>query len=171
MSVVELSEQAAHSLSVEDALVALDSSADGLSEEEAQLRLRFHGPNRLPEPERDGPIKRFLKHFDDILIYILLAAAALKAAMGEWIDFGVILAVAVINAVIGFVQEGRAEHALEGIKNMLSADAQVRRDGAWVSVPAEELVPGDVVRVAAGARVPADLRLIEASNLRARRPR
>ena len=157
----------AHSLDVASALAAVDSSQDGLSTEEARRRLASHGPNRLPEPERDGAIKRFLKHFEDILIYILLAAATLKAAMGEWIDFWVILAVAVINAVIGYVQEGRAEHALEGIKNMLSADAQVRRDGAWVSVPAEELVPGDVVRVSAGSRVPADLRLIEASNLRA----
>lgn len=157
----------AHSLDVASALAAVDSSQDGLSTEEARRRLASHGPNRLPEPERDGAIKRFLKHFEDILIYILLAAATLKAAMGEWIDFWVILAVAVINAVIGYVQEGRAEHALEGIKSMLSADAQVRRDDAWVSVPAEDLVPGDVVRVAAGSRVPADLRLIEASNLRA----
>ncbi len=163
----ETSAAPAYSLTVEQALAGLDTAADGLSSEQARQRLASHGPNRLPEPERDSALKRFLKHFDDILIYILLAAATLKAAMGEWIDFWVILAVAVINAVIGYVQEGRAEHALEGIKNMLSADAQVRRDGAWVSVPAEELVPGDVVRVSAGSRVPADLRLIEASNLRA----
>ena len=170
MSVVEQSEThtpPAYSLTVQEALAELGSTDAGLTGEQARERLASHGPNRLPEPERDSAIKRFLKHFDDILIYILLAAATLKAAMGEWIDFWVILAVAVINAVIGYVQEGRAEHALEGIKNMLSAEAQVRRDDAWVSVPAEELVPGDVVRVSAGSRVPADLRLIEASNLRA----
>ena len=77
-----------------------------------------------------------------------------------------ILAVAVINAVIGFVQEGRAEHALAGIRTLLSAEAQVRRDGEWGHVPADQLVPGDIVRVSAGSKVPADLRLLEASNLR-----
>ncbi|MEN0071454.1 MAG: HAD-IC family P-type ATPase, partial [Propionicimonas sp.] len=157
----------AHALGVDEALSELGSSPAGLTSEEARERLAGHGPNRLPEPPRDSAVKRFLKHFDDILIYILLAAATLKAALGDWIDFWVILAVAVINAVIGFVQEGRAEHALEGIKSMLSAEAQVRRDGEWRSIPAENLVPGDIVRVSAGAKVPADLRLIEASNLRA----
>ena len=94
------------------------------------------------------------KHFDDVLIYILLAAAVLKAILGEWIDFWVILAVAVISAMIGFIQEGRAENALEGIRKMLSLNAHVRRDGRWQEVPAEELVPGDVVRVRSGDKVP-----------------
>lgn len=156
----------AYALGADAALAATGSSADGLQSAEAATRLASHGPNRLPEPPRDGAIKRFLAHFDDILIYILLGAAALKAAMGEWIDFWVILAVAVTNAVIGFIQEGRAEDALAGIKSMLSADAQVRRDGEWTSVPADELVPGDIVRVSAGSKVPADIRLIEANNLR-----
>ena len=157
---------AAYSRDVADVLAGLAAGVDGLSSEEAARRLAEHGPNRLPEPARDSAVKRFLKHFDDILVYILLAAAALKAALGEWIDFWVILAVAVINAVIGYVQEGRAEHALAGIRSMLSAQAQVRRDGEWVAVPADELVPGDLVRVTPGDRVPADLRLVEASNLR-----
>ncbi len=156
----------AYSRDITDVLAGLDVTQDGLTQDEAARRLAAHGPNRLPEPARDGPLKRFLSHFDDILIYILLGAAALKAALGEWIDFWVILAVAVINAAIGYVQEGRAEHALAGIRSMLSAEAQARRDGEWVSVPAEDLVPGDLVRVTPGARVPADLRLVEASNLR-----
>ena len=156
----------AYALSVAETLESLGVSPEGLSPDEAAQRLASNGPNRLPEPPRDGPLKRFFSHFDDVLIYILLGAAALKAAMGEWIDFWVILAVAVINAVIGFVQEGRAEEALAGIKAMLSSEAQVRRNGAWVSVPADQLVPGDLVRVAPGSRVPADLRLVEASNLR-----
>ena len=156
-----------HALTAADVLASLDSTQAGLSSDEAARRLSSHGPNRLPEPTRDGAVKRFLKHFDDVLIYILLAAATLKAALGDWIDFWVILAVAVINALIGFVQEGRAESALQGIRNMLSAEAQVRRDGEWKSVPAEDLVPGDIVRVLPGSRVPADLRLVEASNLRA----
>ena len=157
----------AHALSSADALAAAASSSDGLSSAEAHSRLAAHGPNQLPEPARDNVLIRFAKHFHDVLIYILLGAAALKAALGEWVDCGVILAVAVINAVIGFVQEGRAERALDGIKRMLSDDAQVLRDGEWGSVPADQLVPGDIVRVRAGSRVPADLRLIEASNVRA----
>ena len=99
-------------------------------------------------------MRRFLRQMDDVLIYILLAAAALKAIIGDWVDFGVILAVALLNGVIGFVQEGRAEKALEGIAKMLSSTAAVRRDGDWLEVPAEELVPGDLIRVRAGDRDP-----------------
>ena len=157
---------AAHALSPDETLAALEVTDAGLGSAEAAARRQRYGPNRLPEPPREGAVRRFLRHFDDVLIYILLAAATLKAALGEWIDFWVILAVAVINAVIGFVQEGRAEQALAGIKNMLSAEAQVRRDGEWVRVPTEQLVPGDVVRVSAGSKMPADIRLLEASNLR-----
>ncbi len=156
----------AHARSGAEVLAALAATADGLSGIEASQRLASHGPNRVDAAAAEPAWKRFLRHFDDVLIYILLGAAALKAAMGEWIDFGVILAVAVINALIGFIQEGRAEQALAGIRNMLSAEAQVLRDGEWTHVPAEELVPGDIVRVAAGDKVPADLRLLEASNLR-----
>jgi len=150
----------------DEVLTALGSSAAGLTGDEAARRLAEVGPNRLPEPEREGPVKRFLRHFDDILIYILLASAVLKAVLGEWVDFWVILAVAVINAVIGFVQEGRAEDALAGLKQMLSSNAQVRRDGGWQEVDADQLVPGDVVRLRSGDKVPADMRLLEAVNLR-----
>ena len=156
----------AYALPATEVCAALGSGADGLSADAARRRLAEVGPNRIEAAAAEPSWLRFLRHFDDILIYILLAAAALKAAMGEWIDFWVILAVAVINAAIGFVQEGRAESALAGIRKMLSTDAQVRRDGEWTRVPAEELVPGDVVRVTAGAKVPADLRLFEAANLR-----
>ncbi|WP_428533828.1 HAD-IC family P-type ATPase [Propionicimonas sp.] len=156
----------AHSLRADAVLEALAADAGGLTTAAAQDRLRSHGPNTIPEPPADPAWKRFLSHFDDILIYILLAAAALKVALGEWVDFWVILGVAVINAVIGYVQEGRAEQALAGIRNMLTDDAQVLRDGEWGNLPAENLVPGDIVRVSAGSKVPADLRLIEASNLR-----
>ena len=156
----------AHSLTAAEVLAALDAQPEGLTSDAAALRLAAHGPNAIPDPPADPAWKRFLSHFDDILIYILLAAATLKAALGEWIDFWVILAVAVVNAVIGFVQEGRAEQALAGIRTLLSAEAQVRRDGEWGHVPADQLVPGDIVRVSAGSKVPADLRLLEASNLR-----
>ncbi|HQR79510.1 MAG TPA: cation-transporting P-type ATPase [Actinomycetota bacterium] len=148
-----------------EVLAGLDSTVEGLSASEATRRASEYGPNRLPEPPRDSLLKRVLKHFDDVLIYILLAAAVLKAIMGEWIDFWVILAVAVISAMIGFIQEGRAENALAGIKNMLSLDATVKRDGHWIQIPADELVPGDIVRVKSGDKVPADLRLLQAVNL------
>jgi magnesium-transporting ATPase (P-type) len=152
--------------SPDDVLAGLDATRDGLSRSESARRLDDVGPNRLPPPERDPLWKRILVHFADILIYILLVSAVLKAFLGDWIDFTVILLVAVINAAIGFIQEGRAESALDGIRNMLSIDAQVRRDGSWATVDAEDLVPGDVVRVRSGDKVPADLRLLDATNLR-----
>ncbi|WP_448062470.1 HAD-IC family P-type ATPase [Cellulomonas hominis] len=146
-------------------LRGLGVTETGLSQDDAGRRLAAAGPNRLPTAPRKNPVLRLLAHFDDILIYILLTAAVLKALLGDWIDFTVILAVAVINAAVGFLQEGQAEKALDGIRTMLSLNAQARRDGEWRVVDAEELVPGDVVRVRSGDRVPADLRLVEATNL------
>ncbi len=156
----------AHARSIDDVLEALGTTPGGLSEEDARRRLADHGPNRLPEPERDGPLKRFFSHFHDALIYVLLAAALITALMQHWIDTGVILAVVVINATIGFIQEGRAENALAAIRSMLSPTASVRRGGDWREIPADELVPGDIVRLRAGDRVPADIRLLAATNLR-----
>lgn len=149
----------------ESVLAALDSTPLGLSEAAAADRLARHGPNRLPEAPRPNAALRFLGHFDDVLIYILLAAAVLKAILGDWVDFSVILAVAVANAVVGFVQEGRADRALAGIATMLSLEADALRDGEWHRVPADQVVPGDVVRVRSGDRVPADVRLLEATTL------
>ncbi|HEY0216275.1 MAG TPA: HAD-IC family P-type ATPase [Cellulomonas sp.] len=158
-------EPAPYAVAPEAVLAALHVDAGGLDAAGAATRLAEHGPNRLPAPARPSALRRLLGHFDDILIYILLASAVLKAILGDWIDFTVILAVAVINAAVGFLQEGQAERALDGIRTMLSLDAQARRDGEWQVVDAETLVPGDVVRVRSGDRVPADLRLIEATNL------
>ncbi|WP_336632310.1 MULTISPECIES: HAD-IC family P-type ATPase [unclassified Microbacterium] len=145
---------------------ALRTTDDGLGPDEAATRLAQVGPNLLPEPKRAPAWLRFLGHFNDTLIYILLGAAAIKAIMGDWLDFWVIMAVAVINAVIGYVQEGRAEKALAGIRGMLSADATVRRGGTWTTIPAADLVPGDVVQLAPGDKVPADLRLLDVAQLR-----
>jgi magnesium-transporting ATPase (P-type) len=161
-----LSADAPHSLTTGEVLDAVESSTEGLSAGEAHRRLAEGGPNRLPSPKREGVLRRFFKHFDDVLIYVLLAAAAVTAALQHWLDASVILAVVVANATIGFVQEGKAEEALAGIRQMLSPHATVRREGAWADVDAEELVPGDVVRLRAGDRVPADIRLLEATNLR-----
>ncbi|MCR2809657.1 MULTISPECIES: HAD-IC family P-type ATPase [unclassified Microbacterium] len=145
---------------------ALRTDTAGLTAVEAAARLQDVGRNELPPPPRRPAILRFLMHFNDTLIYILLGAAAVKAIMGDWLDFWVIITVAVINAVIGFAQEGRAESALAGIRGMLSADARARRDGRWMTVPAAELVPGDVIRLAPGDKVPADVRLFQAVQLR-----
>ncbi|WP_460564738.1 cation-transporting P-type ATPase [Hydrogenophaga aquatica] len=155
-----------HALSPQQTLDTLASTPRGLTSVQAQERLERFGPNRLPEPPKDGVVKRFLRHFHDVLIYILLGAAAITAVLGHWIDTGVIVGVVVINAIIGFVQEGKAEQALEGIRNMLSPHAHALRDGQWTEMDAQQLVPGDIVRLRSGDRVPADMRLIDAINLR-----
>ncbi len=155
-----------HALSVEEVLQQLRSTPQGLNSAEARTRLEAVGPNRLPAPPKDGPLKRFFRHFHDVLIYILIGAAVATAVLGHWVDTFVILGVVVINAIIGFIQEGKAEQALEGIRKMLSLHAQARRDGEWHEVEAEHLVPGDVIRLRSGDRVPADARVIEATNLR-----
>ena len=144
----------------------LRTGGGGLARGDAAERLAVAGPNLLPEPKRTPAWLRFLSHFNDTLIFILLAAAAIKAVMGDWLDFWVIVTVAVINAVIGYVQEGRAEKALAGIRGMLSSDATVRREGAWTTIAAADLVPGDVVRLMPGDKVPADVRLTAATQLR-----
>ncbi|MFO1039822.1 MAG: HAD-IC family P-type ATPase [Geminicoccaceae bacterium] len=148
-----------------ETLAALGSSPDGLTDAEAQRRLSETGPNRLPAPARVGPLRRFLLQFHNLLIYVLLGAAGVTAALGDLVDTLVILAVVLINAVIGFVQEGRAESALDAIRRMLSAEATVLRDGRAQTVPAESLVPGDIVRLQSGDRVPADLRLVAVKRL------
>jgi magnesium-transporting ATPase (P-type) len=149
----------------EDVLSTLDATAEGLAGEEVRRRLDEVGPNRLTPPARTPWWRRVLAQFQDVLIYILLVSAALKALLADWVDFTVILAVTVINAGVGLIQEGRAERALSAISQMLSVHASVRRDGRWLDVDADELVPGDLVRVRPGDRIPADVRLTEAVNL------
>ena len=155
-----------HALSADDVCAALDSGLPGLTSEEARQRLETTGPNRLPTGKKEGILKRFFKHFHDMLIYILLGAAVITAALGHWVDTAVIMAVVVINAIIGFIQEGKAEQALEGIRKMLSPHADAKRNGEWEQLDAEAVVPGDIVRLRSGDRVPADLRLLDANNLR-----
>ncbi|MFO7579950.1 MAG: cation-transporting P-type ATPase [Nitrosomonas halophila] len=155
-----------HALPGEVVSEKLGSGPGGLTEAEASERIELVGPNRLPVADKDSLIKRFFKHFHDTLIYILIGAAVITAALGHWIDTLVIMAVVVINAIIGLIQEGKAEEALEGIRKMLSAHAQVRREDEWKEIDAEDLVPGDLVRLRSGDRVPADLRLLNANSLR-----
>jgi len=156
-----------HALPVDAALDALGTTADGLSSKEAAERRANFGANRLPAATKRSGLMRLLSQFQNLLIYVLIASAAVTAALGHWVDTGVTLAVVIVNAVIGFVQEGRAEAAMEAIRAMLAAQASVLRDGRRRSVDAADLVPGDIVRVEAGDRVAADLRLIAARGLKA----
>ncbi|ARC89365.1 cation-transporting P-type ATPase [Rhodovulum sp. MB263] len=155
-----------HALSADETLAGLSAVPGGLAPDEAARRLATHGPNRLPDPPGRNALLRFLAQFHNVLIYVLIAAAGVTAALQHWVDTGVILAVVLVNAVIGFVQEGRAEQAMAAIRDMLAPRSAVLRGGRRVTVDAADLVPGDVVLIEAGDRVPADLRLIEARGLR-----
>jgi len=155
-----------HARTVQEVLRASQATPDGLAPAEAAHRLAQHGPNQLPAPPRQNLFVRFLRHFHNILIYVLLASAVITAALGHIIDTGVILAVVVANAVIGFIQEGRAENAMAAIRGMLAPSTAVLRGGERQTIDAAQLVPGDVVLLEAGDRVPADLRLIEARSVK-----
>jgi magnesium-transporting ATPase (P-type) len=148
-----------HALDADDAADRLGSPDEGLSGAEAAARLQRFGPNRLTPPKRRPAWMRFLAQFHNLLIYVLLASGAVALLMRHWTDAGVIFGVVLVNALIGYIQEGKAEQALEAIRNMLSPQAVVMRDGHAVTLAAEELVPGDRVFLASGDRVPADLRL------------
>ncbi len=157
---------AVHAISAEAVLSAVGGTAAGLSEIEAAQRLGKFGPNRLPEPPRRSPVLRFLSQFNNVLIYVLLGSAVITSTLGHLVDTGVILAVVIANAIIGFIQEGRAEQAMDAIRQMLAPRSSVLRDGERRSIDSASLVPGDIVLIEAGDRVPADLRLIEATGLR-----
>lgn len=155
-----------HARSGAEVLAELGSGPDGLTDAEARARLDRHGPNELPRaPEPSWP-RRFLLQFHNVLIYVLLAAGALTAALGDWADAAVIAAVVLVNAVVGHVQEGKAAAALRAIRGMLTLEAMAVRGGARRALAATELVPGDVVLLRSGDRVPADLRLLDARSLR-----
>src|SRR5262249_40460390 len=142
------------------------NTEDGLDAATISQRLTKYGPNRLPEGKKQGVLMRLLLQFNNILVYVLLAAGFVKLMIGLWLDAAIILAVVVINALLGFIQEGKAEKALDSIRNMLSAQARAIRGGETRLLPAEELVPGDVVLLESGDKIPADLRLTEVKNLR-----
>lgn len=151
---------------VDETLSNIHSTLEGLSGTEASARLQQHGENALLQKKGKPAWLRFLAHFNDVLIYVLLVAALLKLFMGHWVDMFVILGVAIINALIGHIQESNAEKSLQSIRNMLSSEAVVVRQGNHETIPTTALVPGDIVVIRAGDRIPADLRVIEAHNLR-----
>ncbi len=154
-----------HALTPREALARLDSADAGLAAAEAARRLAQHGPNRLPPPARRGWLARLGAQFSPLLIRVLIAAAVVTALVAHLVDAAVIALVVLANAAIGFVQEGKAEQALDAIQGMLAPRASVLRDGARQGIDAADLVPGDVVLLEAGDRVPADLRLLDAQGL------
>ncbi len=155
-----------HARSAAAALMAMETRPEGLTQTEALQRLKRHGPNTLPRAQQRSLIVRFLAHFHNVLIYVLLGAAVITATLGHFVDTGVILAVVIANAIIGFIQEGRAEQAMESIRHMLAPKSAVLRDGVRCSVDSAEVTPGDIVLLEAGEKVPADVRLLEATGLR-----
>ncbi|MBE9214143.1 cation-transporting P-type ATPase [Plectonema cf. radiosum LEGE 06105] len=157
-----------HHLSVEEVTQHLDTHLEtGLTSSVAAKKREHFGANELKSKPGKGPLLRFLLQFNQPLLYILLIAGAIKAFLGQWVNAGVIWGVTLINAIIGFVQESKAESAIAALASSVKTDATIIRDGQKMQIPSTELVPGDIVLLASGDKVPADLRLVQARNLQA----
>lgn len=154
-----------HALTPDEVLHLLDSDVLGLSSKDAASRLQEYGRNELPAAKRRSALMRFAGQFNNALIYFLLVAAVLAGLLGRTVDASVILLVVIVNAIVGFVQEGRAEQAMAALHAILTPSARVLRDGQRRVVAVQDLVPGDIVLLEAGDRVPADLRLLRARGL------
>jgi Ca2+-transporting ATPase len=156
-----------HSRTVGEAIEVLGTSpVIGLAKTEAEARLARYGPNELAEHPRPGFFKLLLGQFDSFIVIILIVAAVVSLLLGEYIDASAIMAIVILNAVLGVIQESKAGEALAALKKMAAPDAHVLRDGHRIVVPARELVPGDVVFLEVGNYVPTDLRLVESVNLK-----
>lgn len=155
-----------HQKPVHEVLTELGSSTQGLSNEEAQRRLLVYGLNELKDPKKKTPFMMFLDQFKDFMIFVLVVAAVISGIIGEPSDTVAILLIVFLNALIGFVQEHRAERAMAALKQMASPTATVLRDGLPTTIPAAQIVPGDLVILESGNLVPADMRLMEAVQLR-----
>ena len=155
-----------HACQADEALRELEASPAGLTHDQVKERLASYGPNRLDEAKPASVLQRLLRHLNNVLLYVLIAAALVTGLMGHWVDTFVILVVVVLNVAIGFVQEGKAEKALQAIRHLLAPHAVVLRDGRQQDIDAADLVPGDVVLLASGDSLPADVRLLQARNLR-----
>ncbi|WP_019178658.1 cation-translocating P-type ATPase [Methanomassiliicoccus luminyensis] len=154
-----------HALSIEKAYELLETTSGGLSEAASEQRLREFGPNELPSEKSPGIFRIFLRQFLSPLIYVLIAAGAIALFVGEMLDAGFIFIVILINAVVGTIQEAKAEKEAEQLQRLIRTTARVRRGGTEVTVPAEGLVPGDIVLLESGNVVPADIRLASAVSL------
>jgi len=155
-----------HALDMQDVYNRLNAPASGLSSEEVASRQQRYGYNELREKPRPTFLQLVLAQLNNFIVILLIGASVISALLGDWIEAIVIMMIVVLNAVLGVVQESRAEEALAALKKMAAPEAQVMRNGQRVSVPARELVPGDMVYLEAGNFVPADIRLVDAVNLR-----
>ncbi len=154
-----------HKLDVDRVFEILNTDVSGLSSEQAKIRIEKYGANCLPEAKPHSPLMRFFAQFHNILIYVLLGTSVVTAILEHWVDTSVIFGVVIINAFIGFIQEGKAENALKAIRQMLSPEAMALRDGKRVTIAAKDVVPGDVILLQSGDKVPADLRLFRSKGL------
>ncbi len=155
-----------HRLSVQETYESLGTNQDGLNTSNAREKLLTTGPNELEEGKKKSVASILLSQFKDVMILILMAAAIISGIIGDLTDTIVILVIVVLNAVVGFIQEYRAEKAMQALKQMAVTEARVLRDGVIIRLPATELVPGDVILLEAGNLIPADLRIIESVNLK-----
>jgi len=162
----EISEQEWYALKAEDVLKHLEVKNEGLSSAEVEKRLEIYGPNQLKEAPRPGFLALLWAQLNNFVVILLIVASVISALLGDYVEAAAIMAIVVLNSVLGIVQEQRAEQALAALKKLAAPDAQVLRDGARRSVPSYNLVPGDIVFLEAGNFIPADLRLLEAINLR-----
>ena len=162
----DTTEQEWHALSADDVLDHLEVHDEGLTSAEAEKRLAHYGPNQLNEAPRPGFLVILWAQLNSFVVILLIVASVISALLGDYVEAAAIMAIVVLNAVLGIVQEQRAEQALAALKKLAAPDAQVIRDGARTSVPSYNLVPGDIVFLEAGNFIPADLRLLEAVNLR-----
>ena len=154
-----------HSLPAEEVIAKLSTALTGLSAGEVGKRQKEFGPNRVTARRGTPAWRKFLQQFNQPLVYILLLAAGVTGSLGEWVDSAVIFGVVLINAILGFLQEARAEKSIEALAKMIATETNVRRDGRTLRVHSDQLVPGDVVLLQSGDRVPADLRLVQVREL------
>jgi len=166
MAQEEMNEKEWHALKAEEVLKHLEVQNEGLSSEEVEKRLQHYGPNQLKEAPRPGFLALLRAQLNNFVVILLIVASVISALLGDYVEAAAIMAIVVLNSVLGIVQEQRAEQALAALKKLAAPDAQVLRDGVRRSVPAYNLVPGDIVFLEAGNFIPADLRLLEAVNLR-----
>lgn len=155
-----------HALGQEEVLLKLQTDREkGLEQKEAARRLELVGPNQLIQQKRISPVAIFLSQFKDFMVLVLMAATIISGLLGEYADAITIMAIIIINAILGFVQEFRAEKSMEALKKLIAPEATVKREGETVRVPASQLVPGDIVILDTGDIIPADLRIMEANQL------
>jgi magnesium-transporting ATPase (P-type) len=154
-----------HAIESNEVFNLIDSSQNGLISDEAKKRLLKYGPNQIIRKKKEGVIKLLWRQINNPLIWVLIGSSTLAALLGKITDGLVVLSVVVVNTIIGFIQEFKAGKAIEALNEMVPENANVLRDGRYITISVSELVPGDIVQLTAGDRVPADMRLIHQKNL------